>query len=161
MTPAQFELEKDEEHNGYSLKCASKKDKKLKEMIIDFELAISPDMFELKKIASAFKEIGEPPFVIEEDGKEKEVNTLSEVLNYIIEQGRKSQDIQRYKGLGEMNPEQLWETTMEPENRRMLKVQVEDGVEAENIFTVLMGDQVEPRRDFIYENALFVTNLDV
>jgi len=130
-------------------------------MIIDFELAISPDMVELKKIASAFKGIGEPPFIIEEDGIKKEVNTLSEVLRYIIEQGRKSQDIQRYKGLGEMNPEQLWETTMEPENRRMLKVKVEDGVEAENIFTVLMGDQVEPRRDFIYENALFVTNLDV
>jgi len=161
VTPAQFELEKDEEHNGYSLKCTSEKDRKLKEMIIDFELAISPDMVELKKIASAFKGIGEPPFIIEEEGIEKEVNTLSDVLRYIIEQGRKSQDIQRYKGLGEMNPEQLWETTMEPENRRMLKVKVEDGVEAENIFTVLMGDQVEPRRDFIYENALFVTNLDV
>jgi DNA gyrase subunit B len=161
VIPAQFELEKDEEHNGYLLKCTSKKDRKAKEMIIDFELAISPDMVELKKIASAFKGIGEPPFVIEEDENKKEVTTLSEVLNYIIEQGRKSQEIQRYKGLGEMNPEQLWETTMEPENRRMLKVKVEDGVEAENIFTVLMGDQVEPRRDFIYENALFVTNLDV
>ena len=161
QTPAHFELETDVEHNGYSLKCTSKKDEKLKEMIIDFELAISPDMVELKKIASAFKGVGEPPFLIEEEENKKEVNTLSEVLRYIIEQGRKSQDIQRYKGLGEMNPEQLWETTMEPENRRMLKVQVEDGVEAENIFTILMGDQVEPRRDFIYENALFVTNLDV
>ncbi len=161
VTPAKFELETDEEHNGYSLKCTSEKDRKLKEMTIDFELAISPDMVELKKIASAFKSIGEPPFIIEEDGIEKEVNTLSEVLSYVIDQGRKSQDIQRYKGLGEMNPEQLWETTMEPENRRMLKVKVEDGVEAENIFTVLMGDQVEPRRNFIYENALFVTNLDV
>lgn len=161
VTPAQFELEKDEEHNGYSLKCTSEKDRKLKEMTVDFELAISPDMVELKKIASTFKGIGAPPFIIEEDGNEIEVNTLSEVLRYIIEQGRKSQDIQRYKGLGEMNPDQLWETTMEPVNRRMLKVRVEDGVEAENIFTVLMGDQVEPRRDFIYENALFVTNLDV
>ena len=161
VTPVSFTLEKDEEHNGYLLRCTSEKDRKLKEMVIDFELAISPDMFELKKIASTFKGIGAPPFIIEEDGIEKEVNTLSEVLRYIIEQGRKSQDIQRYKGLGEMNPDQLWETTMEPENRRMLKVKVEDGVEAENIFTVLMGDQVEPRRDFIYENALFVTNLDV
>jgi len=161
VTPAHFELETDEEHNGYSLKCTSRTDRKIKEMVIDFELLISPDMVELKKIAATFKTLGNPPFTIEEDGREKEVHTLSEVLAYILEQGRKTQDIQRYKGLGEMNPEQLWETTMDPENRRMLKVSVEDGVEAENIFTILMGDQVEPRRDFIYDNALYVTNLDI
>jgi len=78
----------------------------------------------------------------------KKSTPFRKFLSYVIDQGRKSQDIQRYKGLGEMNPEQLWETTMEPENRRMLKVKVEDGVEAENIFTVLMGDQVEPRKKF-------------
>ena len=132
-----------------------------KKMTIDFELLISPDMTELKKIASALKNIGEPPFVIDENGKEKEVKTFSEVLNHILERGRKAQDIQRYKGLGEMNPEQLWETTMDPQSRSMLQVQVEDGVAAEEIFTILMGDQVEPRRDFISANALQVTNLDI
>ncbi len=130
-------------------------------MSIDFELLISPDMMALKKIASVLKGAGEPPFIIEEQEKQVEVATLSEVLGYILDRGRKAQEIQRYKGLGEMNPTQLWETTMDPENRRMLQVRVEDAVAAEEIFTILMGDQVEPRRNFISANALRVTNLDI
>lgn len=161
ITPARFELAVDTEHDGYSLKCITKANSQTKEMVIDFELLISPDMTVLKKIASALKSIGQPPFIIEENGKEKEAKNLSEVLKYLLVRSRKTQDIQRYKGLGEMNPEQLWATTMDPDNRRMLQVKVEDGVAAEEVFTILMGDQVEPRRDFISTHALQVTNLDI
>ena len=161
VTPAKYELIDDDEHNCYTLRCTTKTNGKAKTMDVDFELLISPDMTELKKIASSLKNIGEPPFIIEENEKTTEVQTLSDILSYVIERGKKSLDIQRYKGLGEMNPDQLWETTMDPEHRKMLQVKIEDAIEADEIFTILMGDQVEPRRDFIYTNALHVKNLDI
>jgi DNA gyrase subunit B len=101
-------------------------------------------------------------FVEQEGGKVLfETTNHQNLLNFFLENAKKGLAIQRYKGLGEMNPEQLWETTMNPENRVLLQVKIEDVVESDEIFTILMGDQVEPRRDFIEKNALNVVNLDI
>ena len=97
----------------------------------------------------------------EVDGKKVPIRALDDLLQLVREVGRRGLGIQRYKGLGEMNPEQLWETTLEPTKRKLLQVQLEDAVRADQTFTVLMGDEVEPRRAFIEENALNVRNLDI
>jgi DNA gyrase subunit B len=105
-----------------------------------------------------------PPFTVvdAENGTSRAtLEDLRSLLKYLIEEGKKGISMQRYKGLGEMNPEQLWETTMNPEKRVLLQVNVEDAVESDEIFTILMGDQVEPRREFIQNNALEVSSLDI
>jgi DNA gyrase subunit B len=101
------------------------------------------------------------PFLVTEGDKEEEIATREDLLDKILVTSKKDLTIQRYKGLGEMNPEQLWETTMDPDKRTLLQVQIEDAIETDAIFTILMGDQVEPRRKFIEDNALDVKNLDV
>ncbi len=102
-----------------------------------------------------------PLFRLTNDKEKQDIHWMKDILEAVTSNGKKGMVIQRYKGLGEMNPAQLWETTMDPEKRTMLKVTVEDAVEADEMFTVLMGDQVEPRREFIETHALNVRYLDI
>ena len=104
--------------------------------------------------------IGDGAYVTRGEARE-DIGSFKEAMTWLFDQARKGQTIQRYKGLGEMNPEQLWDTTINPATRRLLQVRIEDIAGADEIFTTLMGDQVEPRREFIEKNALAVSNLDV
>ena len=128
---------------------------------IGLDLLSSAEYRELIKLDKELADLGKPPFTIVDNGNALHAATRTDMLRQILELGRKGLSIQRYKGLGEMNADQLWETTMDPERRVLLQVRVEDGVEADEVFTLLMGDQVEPRRKFIENNALNVANLDV
>ena len=123
-----------------------------------FESAEYRRIVELGKTLSGL--IGEGAYVTRGDARE-EIGSFKEAMTWLVEQARKGQSIQRYKGLGEMNPEQLWDTTINPATRRLTQVRIEDALASDEIFTTLMGDQVEPRREFIEKNALAVSNLDV
>lgn len=121
----------------------------------------SPEYHAIGGLASRVHDLLEPGAWIERGQQQREISTFHEVMEWLLAEGRKGLTFQRYKGLGEMNPEQLWETTMNPDTRRLLQVRIEDAVAADEMFTTLMGDQVEPRRAFIEKNALSATNLDV
>jgi len=129
--------------------------------LIGYQQLSSPEYLRLLALHKAIGELDEPPFVVKSDSTTTTINDRQAVINHIMEAGKKDLQIQRYKGLGEMNPEQLWETTMDPEKRTLLQVQIKDAVDTDDIFTVLMGDAVEPRRKFIEDNALEVKNLDI
>jgi DNA gyrase subunit B len=161
ILPLKFVLEQDEEFDCSCIVCETEVDSAPRRTIIDSNLLSAAEFNELRAMQSGFAEFGEPPYRLVVNGEEIELERMEQLIDHVERLGRKGIQIQRYKGLGEMNPEQLWETTMNPETRTLLQVKVEDTVEADGIFTVLMGNQVEPRRDFIAQNALNVRNLDI
>lgn len=130
-------------------------------ILINKDFFMSPDYKKMTDIGNKLNQIIKTDAYIERDEKKQPITHFTQAMTWLMAEAKKGQSIQRYKGLGEMNPDQLWETTMDPETRRLLQVKVEDAVAADKIFTTLMGDEVEPRRQFIESNALDVVNLDV
>jgi DNA gyrase subunit B len=170
-----FDLYWDEEHNLYGFEAQESNGGKDQRSHVHWDLIASVEYRHLFQIYQEIQEIAPPPYTLVEKGRSESLSdrpagtrtekvTIDQeegLLQSLNQLGREGLSIQRYKGLGEMNPEQLWETTMNPETRTLLKVKVEDAIEADEIFSILMGDEVEQRRHFIEENALFVQRLDI
>ena len=161
-------IERDEEHNRHRVVIETQDDGTRRITTLDFDFLSAGNVSELRQIYQGIRALGDPPFVLtvlDKDGRPSgepsEVEDLEALWAALDSRARKGLGIQRYKGLGEMNPDELWETTMDPETRTLLQVRIEDALETEELFSVLMGDQVEPRRAFIESNALNVTNLDI
>jgi len=128
---------------------------------IPFDFFNSVEYRKMTELGSQLNDLLAPDAFVKRGDKEQPVSSFRQALDWLMEDAKKGQHVQRYKGLGEMNPDQLWETTMNADTRRLLQVSIEDAVSADQIFATLMGDQVEPRREFIETHALTVENLDV
>jgi DNA gyrase subunit B len=151
---------KDEEHGLYELTARSAAHGS-RRFRINFELSQNVAFRQLRRLQPTIAPLTASPIVVRQGENEISLDTKEELLEHLTESGKKGLNIQRYKGLGEMNPDQLWETTMDPSRRSVLEVRLEDAAEADMLFSTLMGDAVEPRRKFIEKHALDVQNLDV
>jgi DNA gyrase subunit B len=151
----------DEETKTYKLAVNKFVHGNLESCVIDALFLSSGDYQQIFKTSQMLDGLVGEGAVIQRGEKSEPVSSFKEALDWLLNEAKHNLNIQRYKGLGEMNPEQLWETTMDPNVRRLLKVQIDDAISADEIFTTLMGDQVEPRRAFIEKNALGVSNLDI
>jgi DNA gyrase subunit B len=160
LGPAEGRAEWDDEEECYRLHFSVGREGEKATALIDQALVASAEYRELLAAAEALEPLGRPPYTVKVGEEAQEAALWTDLLALALEGAKKGMTIQRYKGLGEMNPEQLWQTTMNPETRTLLRVQVEDALAAEQIFTTLMGDQVEPRRNFIEAHALEAT-LDI
>jgi DNA gyrase subunit B len=152
------ELKRDEEHSAWMVTF---QDATNAERSINIELATQPEYRRLRTIARQSAKFNLPPFAVVRDSHRETQSNWRDLLAYVKNEGTREVNVTRYKGLGEMNADQLWETTMNIETRTLLKVSLEDLAQADPIFTTLMGEDVESRRKFIEENALDVRNLDV
>ena len=152
------EMRRDEEHSAYAVIFH---DSTNAERFVGLQLAAQPEYKQFRALARLIARYNDPPFVVVKNEHRDAQPNWVDLLNYVKNEGKKDASVQRYKGLGEMNAEQLAETTMNPEKRTLLQVRLEDLVESEKIFSTLMGEDVESRRAFIEENALDVKNLDV
>ncbi|HEX9191399.1 MAG TPA: hypothetical protein VF847_04840, partial [Candidatus Deferrimicrobiaceae bacterium] len=163
VTNAAFAIEQDPEGDseGFRARLTWKRGGMPMECLVDHHLLDSSDLREAGQLSAQIRETLPPPYRLEGEGAFPEADGPLCLLGQVLEAGKKGQTIQRYKGLGEMNPEQLWETAMNPESRELLRVELGDETDADEIFSRLMGDQVEPRREFIEQNALNVSSLDI
>ena len=157
-----IDIVEDKDHNSYQVNVVVESTTKPKQFKLNVYFLGSPEFNNLINYWDGIRKYDNANFKIS-NGKnvDLEFNSLGDVSEFILQEGKKGTYIQRYKGLGEMNPEQLWETTMDPKNRTLLQVKIEDSIEADRLFSILMGDQVSPRRQFVEENALNVRNLDI
>ena len=161
LSDAVFKVAPDTEHGGFTITAPVKGGGVRKTTTIDFAFLDSPEFIDLSAVNQQLAALGPPPYFLDHGGEVIELRRIEELADRVNELGKKGLAIQRYKGLGEMNPEQLWETTMDPARRTLLQVRVEDAYEADRLFSTLMGDLVEPRREFIETTALNVRNLDI
>ena len=161
--PVLWNVAADSEHGGYRLMAVTRRAGAVTRTTFDAEFCRSVDYQRLSSLAARISATGDAPYrLVSGEGEPgEELASATQLLEEILALGKKGLSIQRYKGLGEMNPDQLAETTMEPDSRTLLQVKIEDAVEADLVFTTLMGDDVEPRREFIEQNALNVQNLDI
>ena len=150
----------DEEHNSYWVSTPSMHNGS-KSLVIDRDFVKMDDMNRMVRLFRQAEAIGGPPYKVIKNEVAKIFESRDAFLDEVYTAGQRGLRVQRYKGLGEMNASQLWDTTMDPEKRTLLQVNIEDAVEVDEIFTILMGDKVEPRRDFIQDNALRVRELDI
>jgi DNA gyrase subunit B len=165
ILPLGVDVDWEVEHGAARIKITPRPGAAARPVVIDWNLVDSAEYEELYAIEQDVRSIGPAPYFVRETakgkGEETEVADSDALWDYIDARGRKGTELQRYKGLGEMNPGQLWETTLDPNTRIMLQVRLDDAVQTDQIFAILMGDQVEPRRQFIEDNALNVKNLDI
>ncbi len=159
--PVEIDWERDQEHSLWQPRVRSYQAGVLRAVVLDAEFLDSADYLRFIEFGEQVAQAGATPYRVVFGDRSETIGTARNLLSRLLEQGTKGQYIQRYKGLGEMNPEQLWETTMDPAVRRLCQVRIEDGVEADSTFSILMGDAVEPRKEFIEQNALNVENLDI